>query len=459
MTTRWRELRPIAQHASTVFVGQLALVVSGITDTIIVGQYSPHALAALSVGSALYVSVFVGLLGVLQALLPVWAELNGGGQKEALGRSFRQAVYLTFILSAFGMVLLLCPGPALRYAQVPIDLQIEVRQYLQILAWSLWPALFFRLFSTLNQSLHHPRLVTFVQLGSLLVKIPLSLWLTWGGKGVPAMGASGAALATWTVNFVMLATALSLLSRHRLYRPYALWQRLESPDWSALKALLRQGLPSGLSIFVEVTSFTLMALFISRMGTTASAAHQIAANLGALMYMVPLSLAIATSARTGHWIGAKNPVEMRRAILTGLALTLALSWLCAGLLWWGRAVIPTWYSPVAAVQLAATPLLAWVALYHAADGLQTLCVFVLRCFRITVSTFVVYGCLLWGVGLGGGYVLAYGLNGAFVNTDSQTGLGQLAMTPDAFWAASSLALMATAWVFSAMLWRAVKRQA
>ena len=76
MTTRWRELRPIAQHASTVFVGQLALVVSGITDTIIVGQYSPHALAALSVGSALYVSVFVGLLGVLQALLPVWAELG-----------------------------------------------------------------------------------------------------------------------------------------------------------------------------------------------------------------------------------------------------------------------------------------------------------------------------------------------------------------------------------------------
>ena len=455
MSQSLRELRPIAQHASTVFVGQLALVVSGITDTIIVGRHSPHALAALSVGSALYVSVFVGLLGVLQALLPIWAELNGAQQKLALGRSFRQAIYLTFFLAAFGMLLLLTPGPALHYAQVPLSLQTEARQYLQILAFSLWPALFFRLFSTLNQALHRPRLVTLVQLASLLLKIPLSIWLTWGGAGVPALGASGSALATWVVNFAMMGVAFYLLSRHDLYRPYALWQRLEKPDWGALRGLLRQGLPSGLSIFVEVTSFTLMALFISRLGTTATASHQIAANLGALFYMVPLSVAIATSARTGHWLGAQAPVEVRRAIGTGLVITLSLSWSCAGLLWWGRFVIPTWYSPVVAVQQAASALLAWVALYHAADGLQTLCVFLLRCFRITVSTFVVYGSLLWGLGLGGGYALAYGFQWA----DASPWISPWSLKPDAFWVASSLALWATALVFSAMLWRVVRRQA
>jgi MATE family multidrug resistance protein len=353
------------------------------------------------------------------------------------------------------MAILLAPGPALRYTQVPAALQAEVRQYLLILAFSLWPALFFRLFSTLNQALHHPRLVTGVQLCSLLLKIPLSIWFTWGGLGVPALGATGAALATWTVNFVMMGIALGLLRQHALYPPYALWQKPEPPNWSVLKTLLRQGIPSGLSIFVEVTSFTLMALFISRLGTTATASHQIAANLGALLYMVPLSVSIATSARTGYWLGAKAPDAVRRAVLTGLTLTLALSWSCAALLWWGRFAIPGWYSPVPAVQQSAIPLLAWVAVFHVADGLQTLCVFVLRCFRITVSTFVVYGSLLWGLGLGGGYLLAYGGFGE----NERAWISPWHLKPDAFWAASTIALLSTALVFSAMLWRALRRQA
>ena len=71
------ELRTIARHAATVLVGQLAVMAFGVTDTIVAGRYSQQALAALSVGSAVYISVFVGLLGMLQALLPTWAELHG----------------------------------------------------------------------------------------------------------------------------------------------------------------------------------------------------------------------------------------------------------------------------------------------------------------------------------------------------------------------------------------------
>ena len=65
------------------------------------------------------------------------------------------------------------------------------------------------------------------------------------------------------------------------------------------------------------------------------------------------------------------------------------------------------YTNQADVALLTTGLLVWVALYHLADAVQLLCIFVLRCYRITLAPLLIYGCMLWGVGLGGGYWLAY----------------------------------------------------
>ncbi|MDV3197461.1 MAG: MATE family efflux transporter [Sweet potato little leaf phytoplasma] len=88
-TPRASERRLIAGHAGTVLVGQLAVMAFGVTDTIVAGRYAEGALAALSVGSAIFISVFVSLMGLVQALLPVWAELHGGRRTTEVGRSVR----------------------------------------------------------------------------------------------------------------------------------------------------------------------------------------------------------------------------------------------------------------------------------------------------------------------------------------------------------------------------------
>src|SRR5690606_10095503 len=143
------------------------------------------------------------------------------------------------------------------------------------------PALLFRMYSTLNQSLGKPQLVTWLQLGSLVLKVPLTIWFAFGGAGVPAMGAVGCAWATVVVSYLFLGIATWLLRTDALYRPYAVWRRLEAPHWPTIAQFARLGVPAGLAIMVEVTSFTLMALFIARQGTLPAAAHQIASNLAA----------------------------------------------------------------------------------------------------------------------------------------------------------------------------------
>jgi MATE family multidrug resistance protein len=303
------------------------------------------------------------------------------------------------------------------------------------------------MYSTLNQSLGKPQLVTWLQLASLLLKVPLTIWFAFGGLGLPAMGAVGCAWATVVVNWLFVAIAIWLVRTDALYRPYAIWAPMERPHWHTIGQFARLGIPAGLSIMVEVTSFTMMALLIARQGTLSSAAHQVAANLAAMMYMVPLSIGIATSARVSFWLGAGDPKKARGAIRTGYRMGFGMAFGLSALMLMNRHGIAAIYSSDPKVAAVAAGLIAWLAAYHLGDAAQALFVFVLRCYRVAVAPLVAYCLVLWGLGVFGGYQLAY------------RGIGPwpAQQTHDAFWIASSFALAVLAFILPMILWRAVRR--
>lgn len=383
------ELATIARHAGTVLAGQLAIMAFGVTDTIVAGRYSADALAALSVASALFVSVYVSLMGVLQALLPIWAEQHGRGETAAIGASFRQSLYLALGFTLLGMVILVFPDPILNWTEVPESMQGDVRTYLIIVGWALPSAMFFRLYTTLNQALGRPQLVTWLQVGALVLKVPLSIWFTFGGWGLEPQGAAGCAWATLLVDYAIAIVAIVLMRYQKLYAPLQLWQRMEAPDFRRLAAFLRLGVPAGLSILVEVTSFTLVALFVARQGALSAASHQIAANLAAVCYMVPLSLGIAISARVSWWRGTGNEAQAQKLAWMGLKIAAASGLVLSGTLLLAREALPQIYTADPGVVALTSALLLWVALYHASDSIQCVCIFLLRCWRVTVAPLIV----------------------------------------------------------------------
>ena len=441
------EFKTISQHAGSVLVGQLAVMAFGVADTVIAGRYSDSALAALSVGSAIYISVYVGLMGIVQALLPVWAEMHGARRHEAVGQSLRQSLYLCLLITLLGMAALLFPGLLLRWAQVPELMLGDVRRYLAVLAFAFAPSLLFRVYSTFNQSLGKPLLVTGLQVGALMVKVPLSIWLVAGGGGIEPLGAVGCAWATLVVNYLLLGLSVAMLRTQAIYKPFHIWQRIERPDWGQIRDFARLGIPGGLAYMVEVTSFTLMALFIARLGTVASASHQIAASVAAVLYMVPLSMSIACSARVSFWLGAGRPDNAKRVVILGIKLTALVSFALAAIISVANHWLASLYSANPAIVAIGAALLSWVAFYHMADAMQSVCAFLLRCYRITFIPLLLYGVLLWGLGLYGGYQLTY------------AGVAGRAATQSAssFWAASTLAISLVAVSFLALLWRAVRK--
>src|SRR5690606_5354812 len=153
-------------------------------------------LAALALGTAIYISVYVSLNGVLQAIAPAIGQLFGARKLAAIGLEVKQGVWLALFLTCVGALFLLFPQPLLKLAHASPELQDKAESYLAMLALALPAALGFRVYSALNTALGRPKLVMALQVAGLALKIPLNALFIFGGAGIPAMGGPGCAIAT-----------------------------------------------------------------------------------------------------------------------------------------------------------------------------------------------------------------------------------------------------------------------
>ena len=442
MTGSGNSLGKILRNAGSLLVGQLAAIGFGVADTMLVGRYSSEDLAALALGISIGVSIMVTMFGVMSAMMPTVGRNFGARAYSEIGRDVQQGVYLALLCSAVAMPILWFSDWLLVLARVPEPLHDKVALYLRFIAFSVPFSLLFRVFSGLNVGISRPAMVTFIQLAALPLKIVLSAWFIYGGLGLVAMGSPGAGLATLLSMFSMALVALALLSFDRSYARYVIFEHWRAPSVQRLGALLRLGVPSGAVLFVEVTSFTVMAIFISRLGTELLAGHQIASSVATVLYMLPLSLGMASSAICAQQLGAGNARAAQRTAYLAVRLTTLITLVLGVVVFLARDSLAALYSPNQSVAALAAGLFIFIAAYQLGDGLQCLASFLLRSYKVAVWPLVVYVVSLWGIGLGGGYALGFNVLG---NTPIW------AQGANGFWLANAASLVLAAAALLAML--------
>ena len=449
--------RRIAALTWPMYVGQVAVLAFSTVDTVLVARASALDLAALAIGTAAYISVFIGFMGVVLALGPIAGQLFGAGRRADAGRALQQAVWLALMLSVLGSALLLFPEPFFALAQAPAEVTSRARGYLAGVAFALPPALVFTAYRSFNVAVSRPKAVMALQVGALVVKVPLTALFVFGldlatplgTLQLPAGGAPGCGLATAIVMTAQALVAVTVLRRDPFYAAFGLHGRIVRPERAGLAALLRLGVPMGLSMLVEVTGFTFMAFFIARFGATPVAGHQIAVNLVSLMYMLPLSLANAASTLVAQRIGAGEARAARRVGWHGVGIGIGSAALVGATVFALRGAIVRAYTTDAAIVAAALPLLAWVALFHLADGTQAVASFVLRAHRIVNAPLMINAVAIWGVGLAGGYALAF---------DRIGGVPARLHGAPGFWSAATAGLVVTAVLLLALLGHTHRRE-
>jgi MATE family multidrug resistance protein len=440
-----RQTRLILAHAAPMLVAQLASMGMMVIDTALLGHHGTEDLAAVAVGGGLYIAIVFALVGILQAVAPTVAHLRGAGREGEIAGALQQAFWLALLLAVPGVLLLRHPDPLLALSSIEPAVEARVRDYLDALSWGMPAALLYRTFYSFCNALGQPRPLMLISLGGTLLHAALAWALVGGALGGAPLGALGCGISNAVVGWFGLLCGSVYLLRGRPLARYRLLAGWQAPRRGALREMLRLGLPMGFSNLVEISSFTLIALFVAQLGATAVAGHRIVANLAALCYMLPLALSIATLAQVGQAAGARDGQRARASIAAGLLLAGGLSALLGVLLWLAAAPVVALATDDVAVRAVALALIGYVAVYQVFDAVQTVAAHALRGYKVTFAPMLVHLACFWGVGLGGGWWLAFA-------AASPLGVA-------GFWIASLASLVLAALLLGALLGWVLRTQA
>ena len=399
-------LKALAKLAGPIWIANIAIVGSGTIDTIMAGHLGKEHLAAIALGIATTISVLMGLVGVLMGLSPIAGHHFGARKFRAIGEELNQSFWLSLVLMAIGVPLLLNTDFWIELGGAKGEVADMAAQFIRWTAFALPASLLGRCFIALNAAVSRPRITMWVSLGMLALKAPLNAVFMYGWLGFPAMGGGGAGVSFFVLSWLSLFAFLVIWKFGKFYRPMHV-EKIAGPRWELLKNHLHVGVPMGLSTFFEVSSFTLMAIFISRLGTTDVSAHQIVGNITATLYQIPLSIAIAVCVMVSQSLGAGSPKAAREITVRGLKVALGIAACSVAFMYFGQNFLLGLYSKETAVTSLAASLLVFGMIYHITDAAQTVSNFALRGYRVTMLPMIIYGVMLWGVGLGGGYYFAF----------------------------------------------------
>lgn len=369
----WRSLTAIAVP---IIVVQVGLMLMGVVDTLMVGHLSSTALAAVALGNLYFFNVIVIAMGALMALDPLVAQAVGAHDMTGVTRAMQRGLLLALALGLATMLTTIPAAPLLHLFRQPAEVVPGAALYVHVSAAGIVP---FLLFIVLRQSLQAigrlaPIVVTIV--AANILNALLNWLLVFGSLGAPRLGVAGSAIATvisrWAMFLILLVLAWKEL------RPHLGNVDRASLTLVPLRRMLALGLPIGFQLFLEVSAFGAVGLLTGTFGALQVAAYQIAINLAALTFMVPLGVSAAAAVRVGHAVGAGDLPRARRAARIAYVLGVGFMSTTAVLFLTLPKPLATLYTPDALLVGIAGSLIPIAGVFQIFDGLQAVGAGVLR---------------------------------------------------------------------------------
>jgi len=403
------EIRRTLQLAVPVMIGQLAVFSMNFVDTVMSGRLPNRevALAALGIGGAVWSSMVMFVLGTLMVVQPSVAQLDGAEKRREAASQTRQALWIAL---AFGVpFFLLCyfSEPLLDAFRIDPVIVPTAAAYLRAMSLGAPGLCLVFLLRFFSEGTGHTRPTMLYGVVGALLNIPLNYVLMFGKLGLPALGTVGVGYATSIVIWLQFLMLFVYIRTHRHYEPFELMSHLEMPNWVEIWGLLKVGVPIAVAIFVEGSLFVMAALLIGRLGPVPAAAHLIAINFAALVFMIPVGLSSAISIRVGNAVGRGDVAGARYAGLIGILIILGIQTVGAICMFTFPEAIVRLYTDDVVIAPLAVSLLFYAAAFQYPDGLQMVASGALRGFKDTRMPVVYMVVAFWIVGLTLGYHLTF----------------------------------------------------
>ncbi len=403
-------VRAIAILGLPLIGGHVAQFAIGLTDTVMLGWYGVDELAAVTLGSSYFFSIFLLGSGFAFAVMPMVAAAAGAGEEQQIRRSTRMGLWLSLLYGALAMPLLWWSEPILLVLGQEAKVAHDAAEYLRIAGWSLFPALLYMVAKSYLAALERTQIVLWLSVFAAVINALVNYALIFGNWGAPELGIAGAAIASLVTNglsfVVVLAYALKVLPEHELLRNF------HRPDWEMMGKVFLMGTPIGLTTLAEASLFAASAMMMGWLGTAPLAAHGIAISLAGLTFMVHLGLSNAATIRAGNAFGRGDRAHLARGgkvvtvmslLVSAVAIVLFLTFPDALMSLFLDAEDPQRDQ----ILLIGGVLMAAAALFQLMDGMQAVALGLLRGVQDTGMPMVIAALSYWAVGIPASYVFGF----------------------------------------------------
>ncbi len=387
--------------ALPILVTQFCQAGLGVVDAIMAGKVSAVDLAAVAVGSGIWLPLFLLATGILIATTPLIGEAMGQNNQDKIPHITQQSLWTAVVIGVIGFIIVNLMPSFLSIMGVPANIQPIAAQYLHGVSFGFPAMAIYAVLRSYCEALGRPEPVTIISIIALLADIPLNYIFINGLFGMPQMGGAGCGVATAIVlwlSVILLASYTAFTTR----KPFAstrFFVGFTAPNQDQITKLLKLGIPIGISIFFEASLFSLGAIIISPLGEIATASHQVALSVTGQLFMIPISVAMALTIMISNLFGEKNLLMLRHVQVTGLIWTILIALSCMLGIWLFRPQLAAAFTDNLEVRAQAIHLLIFALAYQLFDGWQVNVAGILRGMQdTTVPMWVTMFCY-WVVAL------------------------------------------------------------
>jgi MATE family multidrug resistance protein len=406
-----RTILGIGLPLTAAFVAEMGMV---ITDMIIVGRLGSNELAAVGLaGDWFWVLLLIGM-GVISIVGVIAAQNLGAGDDKGVVEASEQGMIAATITSIPVVLCVWYLGPVLGWANQDPEIVQLITDYSRVIAWSVFPALWFVVLRNYITALSRSAAVGWITVAALGLNVVLNYTLVFGKFGFPAMGVVGAGIGTTIVNWIMFgALVVHVLKSKHLgqHRPLIVPRHINR---SLLREMFALGIPISATQFLNGAMFTVAAVVVGIIGAATLAAQQIVYSVIYLALSASAALGEAVRVRVAYGIGLRSAGASRQSANISFVLAALTTFAASLVLWIFPEALVGIFLDVSdpdneAVLLLSVSFSVSAGMFLLLDGVLIVVANAIRGLRDTKSPLWISMAGYWAVGLGSGVWLCFPL--------------------------------------------------
>lgn len=418
--------------ALPMIMGQLGQLFLSIVDTIMVGRVGVEALAGVSFGGGIILFFLIIGMGLCSGVHVFVAHSKAASRNEHTAEVLKHGVWIVLAYTVPLALLIQFGINFLDYFGQPKEVLVHAKPYAIFMAWAIVPALVFRCFRNYSEARHFPWPPFWATLLAIILNVFFNWILIFGNCGFPAMGAAGAGLGTLLASSISMTTLVIYVLRSSIFQIHWTIRSFFHLQKHLFWKMSNIGVYTLTQIAFEYGFFTMSTIMMGWLGAVELAAQQVATSYTSFLFMVPLSMAFATTIRVGKSVSEEKYLTARHIGFGSMCLGAFFMAICAAFTFTFRHAIPHLFVVDESVIHLVAQLLLMAAIFQIWDGVQTVAMGALRGIPDMNIPLIIAIVCYWIIGIPVGYlcgfILGFGAIGIWIGMITGIALAAVFLT-------------------------------